>query len=382
VGSGTILRMLAITPLLVFGHVVAHQQGSVATFGTTVFSSAGLIGRIYFISENSAELPRFHELQSVGAIYTPSLNVPPQHWMTGFPGVTERFEWFAIDYHGNFWIDKADMYRFALTSDDGAALWIDDQQIIDNDGQHPPQTRFSSLELARGFHRLRVPYFQGPRETVALVLQIAGPGETFRVFSTDEFKPPASPDDWAQTGGAPPDRELAPSPEKDIPSNPVPKFTSTVLIGGGLTGRVYRASRRTWRVPDLTNGTPLDTFYSPTVSLPERFRQPIAIRYEGNFWIESAGLYRFAVIAEDGAKLSIDGQLIDDNDQPHDFQRNRRSCSLRLGPGAHSLQLLYFHRSKSKGVLTVLAARPGENFREFTTQEFAPPHNLGAKPEP
>jgi hypothetical protein len=31
---------------------------------------------------------------------------------------------------------------------------------------------------------------------VALVLQIAPHGEEFRVFSTDEFKPPLHPDTW------------------------------------------------------------------------------------------------------------------------------------------------------------------------------------------
>jgi hypothetical protein len=43
---------------------------------------------------------------------------------------------------------------------------------------------------------MRVQYFQGPRLQVALVLEIAGAAEELRVFSTDEFKPPANPEDW------------------------------------------------------------------------------------------------------------------------------------------------------------------------------------------
>jgi hypothetical protein len=42
-----------------------------------------------------------------------------------------------------------------------------------------------------------VPYFQGIKFRVALVLRIAPPGEDFRVFSTEEFKPPADPETWA-----------------------------------------------------------------------------------------------------------------------------------------------------------------------------------------
>ena len=35
-----------------------------------------------------------------------------------------------------------------------------------------------------------------PRFEVALILEIAGQGERFRVFNTEEFKPPANLDDW------------------------------------------------------------------------------------------------------------------------------------------------------------------------------------------
>jgi hypothetical protein len=67
---------------------------------------------------------------------------------------------------------------------------------VDNDGIHPVDTKSGSVELSGGIHRIRVQYFQGPRLQVALVLEIAGPGEKMRVFSTDEFKPPANPEDW------------------------------------------------------------------------------------------------------------------------------------------------------------------------------------------
>ncbi len=53
--------------------------------------------------------------------------------------------------------------------------------------------------LTRGVHEIRVEYFQGPRFTVALVLSIAGPGETWRIFNMNDFKPPKDPDQW-ETG--------------------------------------------------------------------------------------------------------------------------------------------------------------------------------------
>lgn len=168
--------------------LLAQEPGP--TFGTTVVINSGLKGVVYKIPRSSKHLPDFGKLKPKGTIYTTSLNVPARNFKSGFPGVTKRTEWFAIDYTGKFWIDKPGLYRFSLTSDDGARLYIDDAMIADNDGLHPPQERSASAQLAGGVHSIRVSYFQGPRESVALVLLIAGPGEELRVFDTDEFKPP------------------------------------------------------------------------------------------------------------------------------------------------------------------------------------------------
>ncbi len=173
-----------------------EQEPAVPTFGTTVVVPGGLLGIIYHISALSKSLPFFQWLDPLGVIYTSALNVTPRSFHEGFPGVTDRFEWFAIDYSGRFWIDKPGPYRFELTSDDGSKLYIDGRMVVNNDGLHPPETRTGSVTLGGGIHRIRVSYFQGPRDEVALVLRVAGPGEEYRVFSTDEFKPPSDPSTW------------------------------------------------------------------------------------------------------------------------------------------------------------------------------------------
>ena len=167
-------------------------------FGTTVVASTGFRGQIYFIDYNSQKLPKFERLQPVGTIYTPYLDVPPQDFAIGFPGVTKRFEWFAIDYTGRFWVSKPGRYDFALASDDGAVLYIDGKRIINNDGQHPVEEKEGNVKLKEGVHSVRVSYFQGPRFHVALVLRVWPPGEKFfRLFDLDEFKPPADATGWA-----------------------------------------------------------------------------------------------------------------------------------------------------------------------------------------
>ena len=176
--------------------LAAACQAQEATFGTTVVISSGLRGDIYYLKPGSTKLPKFKRMKSVGVIYATVLNIRPRSFTSGFPGVTERFEWFAIDYNGRIWIEKPGEYRFHLVSDDGSRLYIDDHEIIDNDGIHPAVARQGAVDLSGGIHRIRLAYFQGPRFEVALILSVARPGESFRIFNMDEFIPPPNPDDW------------------------------------------------------------------------------------------------------------------------------------------------------------------------------------------
>jgi hypothetical protein len=98
---------LLLIPLL------ANGQGPSAVFGTTVVIPSGLLGNIYYLPRNTATLADLPHLHPKGTIYTTSLNVPPQDFLIGFPGITQRFEWFAIDYSGKFWIETPGLYGFA-----------------------------------------------------------------------------------------------------------------------------------------------------------------------------------------------------------------------------------------------------------------------------
>ncbi len=168
----------------------------VASFGTTVISSSGFKGDIYFIDPRSKKLPRFDKLPPVGSIYTNVLQIPTRDFREGFPGVTDRFEWFAIDYNGRLWIQESGEYKFSLLSDDGSKLYIDGRTIINNDGVHPAVERAGSVKLKTGLHRIRVSYFQGPAFHVALILNIAAPGEESIPLNLDKFLPPPGHEDW------------------------------------------------------------------------------------------------------------------------------------------------------------------------------------------
>jgi hypothetical protein len=172
---------------------IVEPNGPIRSFGTILPRSDSLCGDVYEIPETTLALPDFWTLDPIGALYTDELDVPPQHVenLNGLPGVTNRVEWFAIDYYGDFWIAAPGEYTFQLFSDDGARLYIDDNLLIDQDGIHSLMNHEERITLNAGRHSLHLPYLQGPGYGVALVLLVKPPGGEYRVFDVRDFSPPA-----------------------------------------------------------------------------------------------------------------------------------------------------------------------------------------------
>jgi len=144
-------------------------------FGTTAVLNVGFKGNIYYLEEGTSQLPDFSTMLPVGTIYTEKLDIPDRDFTEGFPGITDRFEWFGISYIGGILIPTDGYYIFKLTSDDGTKLYIDGEMIIDNDGIHPSRTQTKQMFLARGNHVIKVDYFQGPKTRLCLQLLVQTP---------------------------------------------------------------------------------------------------------------------------------------------------------------------------------------------------------------
>jgi outer membrane protein OmpA-like peptidoglycan-associated protein len=164
------------------------QRPADEAFGSTKKSALSLEGKIYFIPEKSDKLPDFAKVKSEGSIFTDRFDVPSRDFTIGFPGVTDRFEWFAIDYQGPIYVPAAGEYAFRLFSDDGSRLYVDSKVVIDFDGIHGWDSMDGKVTLAQGDHQIRLSYFQGPATEVGLRLLVTPPGSDFeRVFRLQDF---------------------------------------------------------------------------------------------------------------------------------------------------------------------------------------------------
>jgi hypothetical protein len=173
---------------------VKHRKGPVHDFGSPACVAGMFRGTVYDLPEFTPRLQdlleKLEQSAPAGIVCAFTLDVPLRDWLQGIPGVTDRLEWFAIDYHVDFWVEEPGRYLFDLDSDDGSLLFIDGRRIVNNDGIHSDQRASGHADLTKGPHRMRVPYYQGPRDGVALVLTVHPPHGKWKLFDIRDYRLP------------------------------------------------------------------------------------------------------------------------------------------------------------------------------------------------
>jgi len=72
----------------------------------------------------------------------------------------KRDEHFGMCFDGYIKVPQEGVYRFFVTSDDGARLWIGNALLVDNDGLHRATEASAPAALAAGLHPIRLEYFE------------------------------------------------------------------------------------------------------------------------------------------------------------------------------------------------------------------------------
>lgn len=80
--------------------------------------------------------------------------------MLGLEEVEHRDNHYAVVFDGFVDIAEPGLQTFFLNSDDGSKLFINDELIIDHDGDHSAIKKTGQTMLAAGKHKLRIEYFQ------------------------------------------------------------------------------------------------------------------------------------------------------------------------------------------------------------------------------
>ncbi len=71
----------------------------------------------------------------------------------------QRTDKFAFEFTGYIKVEKDGIYTFFTDSDDGSMLYIDDEEIVNNDGDHGSVEKSGKAALKKGYHKIKVLYF-------------------------------------------------------------------------------------------------------------------------------------------------------------------------------------------------------------------------------
>jgi outer membrane protein OmpA-like peptidoglycan-associated protein len=132
---------------------------------------ATIDGSAKFIRDSIGYTPSIEKKVPIGYVFTQSLNITERDLTEPFPGVPNNIRVFAIIYKGKFEVQEDAAYEFAIKSDDGSRVWVDSTLLINHDGLHDfKQAKKGGIALKKGYHDLKVWYFQGLAHRMGLML--------------------------------------------------------------------------------------------------------------------------------------------------------------------------------------------------------------------
>ncbi len=107
------------------------------------------IGYKYYQPENKINLVHSFENNLAGIGIADVISVAKK----------QRADKFAFEFSGYIRIDKDAVYDFFTASDDGSKLFIDEEEVVDNDGDHGTVEKSGRAALKKGYHKIKVLYF-------------------------------------------------------------------------------------------------------------------------------------------------------------------------------------------------------------------------------
>lgn len=320
----------------------------------------------------------------------------------------QDLNYFGFVFEGYIWITNPGEYTFYTNSDDGSKLWINDQQVVDNDGRHGRQDREGKRTLSAGRHKIKVAFFQA-NQGYGLDVSYRGPdtGNIKTIIagdvlcSTNTTTPPSgleAPDDlhasavsgsqidlaWTDINDGDASYEvyrkkedgqytliqtLSPGTEtfedKYLEANTTYYYKLRAVSASGESdftddGRLtYAYYEGTWdNLPNFNALTPILTgdINNFDISIAPK-ADYFAFKFDGKILIETPGTYTFYTASDDGSQLYIGNTLVVQNDYLQG-ETERSGTYTFNSPGAYNISVRYFEKTGGQ-VLKVRYSGPG-----------------------
>ncbi|MFM1943956.1 MAG: hypothetical protein RI897_2938 [Verrucomicrobiota bacterium] len=107
-------------------------------------------------------------------------------------------DYFGVRFSGMLVVPQEGNYTFWSSSDDGSALYVDGQRVVNNDGLHGYLESAGNIQLTAGLHQFELRFFENAGSS-AIQASWAGPGMGRRVLIASDFSP-VSFAQWEESG--------------------------------------------------------------------------------------------------------------------------------------------------------------------------------------
>lgn len=250
---------------------------------TTISGAAGIWQGEYFNNTSLTGVP----------VLVRSDNAIDFNW-SGSPGSGVWADEFSVRWTGSVNLDPG-TYRFSVTTDDGARLWVNGQLLIDEWRAQATATYTAEITLSGGAAQVQMEYFDHGGTAVAALA-------------------------WVKVAGT------SPPPAVPVITNwQAEYFNNTGLTGSPAIVRNDAAIDFIWGssspLPNVVNADHFSVRWSRTMQL-------------------NAGQYTFTAFADDGVRVWVNNQLIIDAWDIHDVRAFNGAVT--LPGGATNMVIEYF----------------------------------------
>lgn len=147
--------------------LVKAEAGSAGGGDLPAGAVQGLSYAYYEINPSKpwSRLPDFSAFTPEKTGIEPSFSLSPR----------EQDNYFAFVFTGYIKIEEAGTYFFYSLSDDGSKIYLNNELVVDNDGIHPEEVEYNSVELEEGYQKIRIEFFENYGEE-RLYVSYKGPG--------------------------------------------------------------------------------------------------------------------------------------------------------------------------------------------------------------
>jgi hypothetical protein len=248
---------------------------------------------------------------------------------------------FVMRFRGTITVPASGEYQFKTASDDGSMLYIDQQEVVNNDGNHgTTEVAGDPVTLAAGPHSIVITFYEN------------GGGEALMVS-------------WTPTPGA---GDFVPL-SSDVLSNRIGCSCHGGLYFEAYAGEEPYFHNALMEIADTASADIWVAGWMPMVQHDEHtdeiwyenddafvteideFDQldHYVLRWRGQITIATPGDYGFKTASDDGSLLMIDGELVVNNDGNHGTTEQSGTVTLSAGP--HDIVIVFFENGGGSALM-------------------------------